>query len=503
VTDFRLWDTATVGPAASAVDAAVNVATEFRISAAGGNRWLKGISFWRPDAAMDGAIQVHARTITAPGAGTLVAGSVATPALGAPGQWTEHLYDPPIPLVNGANYQAVIHAPSGYAATGDYWSTGDGGGGLADGPLSAPNYATSGSRQGSFFYDAAPQYPANGSASATNFWVQPIVTDIDPADMRSGEITIPVTVDTDHDGEKAAAGAVEAALSIGAAGAGEMAASAALDIPISVVLSVAGTSISVSTPVSQVLCTAWAIPADIPAAIRAELDLTDTQLAGHLMLASEILWALSGRRWYGGGCTEEAVLRSSPPLPGTQSWPYHASWGSCGCWAHGTWLDGRFFPPRDYRHQQAPMAIRLPRAPVTSVLSVTVGGEPFAAYNLIRQGWVERIDGQGWNTCDGETVVRYTFGEPPPLGGREAVIKLAVEFARASLGQACRLPQRTTSVVRQGISIEMTDPMEFFEHGRTGLFEVDLWLSAVNPQGRPQSAGVWSPDIPTALRRAT
>jgi hypothetical protein len=38
-----------------------------------------------------------------------------------------------------------------------------------------------------------------------------------------------------------------------------------------------------------------------------------------------------------------------------------------------------------------------------------------------------------------------------------------------------------TSVSRQGISYQMIDPTDILATGKTGLPEVDLWLSAVNP----------------------
>jgi hypothetical protein len=258
-------------------------------------------------------------------------------------------------------------------------------------------------------------------------------------------------------------------------------------------------------PFSQVLCSSWALVADLSTEQRAALvSLTDNQVNTYLLRASEILWALSGRRWYGQGCTETATLRSHPPQPGQGTWPYHRMWGACACWGSGVVLDGRLFPGfADYRgeHIASPMAVKLPRSRVNSIVSVTIDGNPFAAYRMLQSGWVERTDGQGWRMCDDSTVIVYTYGEAPPAGGRDAAIALGVELAKAAIGdKTCRLPQRVTSVTRQGLSFSQIDPFTFLDKGRTGLLVVDMWLASVNPEARPQAAGVWSPDIPGTIR---
>jgi hypothetical protein len=509
VTDYRLWDGSVVGPAASIEDVSLNLATEFRLGGVA-PLWLKGVSIWRADATQDGAIQVHVWEITAPGAGSLITGSQATVDLSANPvqQWVDHLYPTPIPLALGVNYQAAALLPSGYVATADYWSSGPGAGGIADGPLSAPSAAasTGGGRQGSLSFDTVPSYPTIGSGNAANYWVQPIITDVDPAgpDIRSGSIVAPLATGLTPAGAKTAAGALAPAVATAMTFTGQHASSGTAQGVLTTGLTVTGGPGLAPAATSDVLCSPWAAPIDVPEAIRDELGLSDLELLPYLIRASEILWALSGRRWYGEGCVEEAEIRSFPPAPGTESWPYSTSWGACPCWRWGTWVDGRLYPPaRDWRgqHITRPIAVRLPRSRAR-MLSVTVGGDPFLAYRVTPAGWVERTDGRGWGVCDGDTVFTYTYGEPPPLGGRDAAVELAVELARDAVNSsACRLPQRTTSVSRQGVSFEVLDSFDFLDRGRTGLVTVDLWLASVNPDARPQPSGVWSPDIPVALRR--
>lgn len=258
------------------------------------------------------------------------------------------------------------------------------------------------------------------------------------------------------------------------------------------------------SPVSEVLCSSWATVEDLDEQEHTRLTalgFTDSKINAYLLRASELLWAFSGRIWLGGGCEEDAVLRSYPPVPGTGVWPYSPSWGRCSCWTYAVWLDGRPYPtPFTGRHIVVPVAIKLPRKSITAVTSVTVGGEAFLAWELRPDGWLTRTDGQGWAVCEADTEVTYRFGDPPPAGGRDAAIELGTEMLldRAN-SDDCRLPPNTVSVTRQGLTMELmsTDRPEF----RTGLPLVDMWLEAVNPHRRPQPAQVWSPDVPRLMKQ--
>jgi hypothetical protein len=258
------------------------------------------------------------------------------------------------------------------------------------------------------------------------------------------------------------------------------------------------------SPVSEVLCSSWATVEDLDEDDHARLitlGFTDSKINAYLMRASELLWAFSGRQWLGNGCEEDAVLLSFQPVPGTGTWPYSASWGRCGCWAGATVLDGRPYPaPWQGQHIGRPVSLQLPRKSITSIVSVTVDGALFTDWTMTPNGWLQRTDGQGWSVCDGDTEVTYQFGDPPPAGGRDAAIELGIEMLldRANSDE-CRLPPNTVSVTRQGLTMELmsTDRPEF----RTALPLVDMWLEAVNPYRRPQSATVWSPDVPRLMRQ--
>lgn len=260
-----------------------------------------------------------------------------------------------------------------------------------------------------------------------------------------------------------------------------------------------------TSPVSEVLCSPWATFDDLSvrqAERLADLGFSEDEINAALLRASELLWAFSGRQWLGGGCEEDAVLRSIEQLPGAGSWPYSPSWGSCGCWRYGTWLDGTWLPvagPWPGQHIGAPISVQLPRRPVTSIVSVTVDEVAFTDWVMTPNGWLQRTDGQGWNVCGGDTEVTYRFGDPPPAGGRDSAIELGIEILLDGIGSdECRLPPNVVSITRQNVTMELatTERPDF----RTMLPLTDMWLEAVNPYRRPHSALVWSPDVPR-LRR--
>lgn len=87
--------------------------------------------------------------------------------------------------------------------------------------------------------------------------------------------------------------------------------------------------------------------------------------------------------------------------------------------------------------------------------------------------------------------VQYRIKPNLPAGGARAVRKLAYELYLSDSGSgACSLPDRVTSIVRQGITWTILDPMDFLQEKLTGLGSVDQWISAVNNRGY---AGITDP----------
>ncbi len=143
--------------------------------------------------------------------------------------------------------------------------------------------------------------------------------------------------------------------------------------------------------------------------------------------------------------------------------------------------------------------IRLRGRPVTSIIEVYVAGRKLNPneYLLLDHSVL------GFLTqdvcCAGCVIVRYRYGGNIPPTGKFAAIKLANELIESLEPEGdCKLPERVTSISRQGVSWTLLDPQEFLSEGRTGIYEVDLFLTAYNPAKAVRPARVFSVDRPRA-----
>lgn len=241
----------------------------------------------------------------------------------------------------------------------------------------------------------------------------------------------------------------------------------------------------------QVSCT-WPVDRScLPEAI-GDVDIAQQQDAENL--AVQVLWALSGRQF--GACPVQAR-----PCPA----PCHSLQEiSIGVPPYG--FSGSFFPVWDGRNWRnvtcgcgpqcswrAPNVVHLASRvalPVQEVVEVVIEGEVLDDSEYQLEGdLLYRVSGN-WPPQDltrpldepGTWSVTYLRGTPPPAGSAKLVGLLAKEFLAACNGGKCRLPRRVRSVTRQGVSYDMVDPVDIYQEGKTGIPEVDLWLSAVNPR---------------------
>ena len=121
------------------------------------------------------------------------------------------------------------------------------------------------------------------------------------------------------------------------------------------------------------------------------------------------------------------------------------------------------------------------------------------SYYLVDHSTLQATAGSRWTPCDIE--VTYTYGIEPPTLGKMAARTLAIEFAKLWAGDDdCALPQRITSISRQGVSYTILDRQDFIEEMRTGLYAVDLFLKSVNPDKARAKARVFTPDVPRGRR---
>lgn len=211
--------------------------------------------------------------------------------------------------------------------------------------------------------------------------------------------------------------------------------------------------------------------------------------------ASYLLWALSGRK-YGGikQTTEryECPCRCStrtlagmvyPGIHQGHIYNVNVGYGShCGC---------------GVQHK-----LRLRGTPIHTVYSVIAGGSELDPedWEIHNDVYLVPAAGSGWSVCS-TVETTYSYGVPPPEAGRRAARLLAEELLKSTIDpDSCRLPDRVTSISRQGVSFTVLDPQSFLDEGRLGLYEVDTFLRAVNPDRARMPAKVFAAGTSRGMR---
>ena len=157
-----------------------------------------------------------------------------------------------------------------------------------------------------------------------------------------------------------------------------------------------------------------------------------------------------------------------------------------------------------YTDRTQPWEIALP-GPITRLDEVKIDGSVQSLNDfrieeksrLVWQGagevpWPNNQDLRLPDTEPGTFSVTYLNTYPVDSLGAYAAGVLATEFAKACTGaRGCRLPSGVTSIVRQGVSMEITQGA--FPDGVTGIREVDSFIALYNPRGRTQASRVYVP----------
>ena len=246
-------------------------------------------------------------------------------------------------------------------------------------------------------------------------------------------------------------------------------------------------------------------------------------------LAVDFLWAATGRVlgtcqitvrpcgskcdggfglgiWWGQGLA--GLVGGGPFVPWLDGGEFRND-GACGCSCAGAgW--GCCCEPT--------CQVRLP-GPVESVTLVVVDGVVVSP-SMYRIDDYDTLTATGpagqvcpWPDCQdfnlaagqpGTWSVTYQRGIPVPAAGQAAAGTLACELLKACTGTGkCALPARTSSIVRQGLTIEILDAQDLFKDGLTGIPEIDLWVVSVNPYHLKSPSTAWSPDLKPVSRRQT
>lgn len=221
--------------------------------------------------------------------------------------------------------------------------------------------------------------------------------------------------------------------------------------------------------------------------------------------ASYLLWGMSGRKYTGTTTVSERYITSINALryQGTSAKNFYP---------HLVAGDVYNVPTEDWTDSAY-------QSDGTSSLSrIRLRGKPVHQVHLVRSLYDGKIVSpdkyyvaehssliayQGTPWPPGNIEVTYSYGALPPAAGRQAAKLLAIELIKLWSGSDdCMLPQRVTSVSRQGVSFTILDNQEFLNELRVGIYAVDLFLKVANPMKSLMPARVWNPDLPRARRAA-
>lgn len=248
------------------------------------------------------------------------------------------------------------------------------------------------------------------------------------------------------------------------------------------------------------------------------LDLTAAQQDTALSIAVLVMWAATGRRY--GPC--EITIRPCQTREWAETYrAYPVWWSGSGNWAgplpflfNGQWFNGCGCGPGCCCRPHCEIMLD---GPVASIVEVMVGGDvvPSTDYRVDVQAgryYLVKTTAGCWPTCqdfnepgDGPHAfqVAYARGAATPQSLLNATAILACNLGLAIKGAACALPQRMTSLTRQGVTAEFIQQAADIDQFTTGINEVDMVIRALNPGRRTRPPVVLSPDLPNVGDRIT
>lgn len=220
-------------------------------------------------------------------------------------------------------------------------------------------------------------------------------------------------------------------------------------------------------------------------------NLPEADLAAEV--ASFILYKLSGEKYTGTQTTTEWYGKDQ-----ANCWACFPESGS----ALRSWQFAQAAGLLNHRHRELASSnytqrITLKNHPVQTILEVhdANGLVDPGKYSLANRTVLRKNTGV-WNLYTGVTVT-YNFGANPPPLGRVAARSLGNQLLYLLTDpDSCDLPDRVQSVSRQGLSFQLLDHSELAAMGRTGIWEIDMFLNVVNPNHAQKRPRVFTPDKP-------
>jgi hypothetical protein len=217
-----------------------------------------------------------------------------------------------------------------------------------------------------------------------------------------------------------------------------------------------------------------------------------------LSWASRRVFMASGYRFF--GCCETTIqpcrtsCSSGVSVTLPSDWPW-SSWpwpqlpepwlaGLVPVWACGCPSDE---PCSCTRWDRIP----LPLLPAREVVAVEIDGVPLdsSAYRLHAEGWLLRVDGGEWPSCqelgvepggEGTWTVTYRHGLDLPPEAVPLVAQYACQLAKSCRGDDCDLGPGIRVVQRAGVEFAVAEPSDYRERGLLGFGPLDDWLSLLN-----------------------
>lgn len=213
--------------------------------------------------------------------------------------------------------------------------------------------------------------------------------------------------------------------------------------------------------------------------------------------ASGILYNLTGEKFQGIHTTKEVI---SKPIMPTGSYAPELVGGKMYNLPVRNERGMRFTDPSCQVRE-----MRLRHTPVRQVFSVYADGReiPRDSFTIRNRAYLVKNGRVGfWDFCStNEFTVHYEYGANPPIAGIEAAITLANEFLLQVNGDdRCKLPERVTSVTRQGVTVRVSETQDYLDNGKIGIYSVDQFIKAYNPSKAKKKAKVFKPGAPLQER---
>ena len=237
-------------------------------------------------------------------------------------------------------------------------------------------------------------------------------------------------------------------------------------------------------------------------------SMAEAEVERWTLIASQILWGLSGRRWGPCPVTVRPCRRSCVD---TDFFSFQAGAGT-GPWipyigVDGIWRNASVCGCTSDCSCSELCEVYLP-GPVYDVTEVNVDGEVLVpeAYRVDAPGKLVRTDGECWPDCQdlaappgepGTFTVTYRWGLALDEAAIAAVSEMTCHLLKGCApggSCGCKTNRNLTRVVRQGMEVDLPDPTLIYSEGRTGLPLCDMWLATINPYRLTSPSRVYSPD---------